>query len=154
MPEIECLKKKYSKYEQSKCKEKGSFAKLRLSNYPNKIILKSDTIEKTKKMCDFFVFVKDTIFILVILELKEKNLGCNDVYEKLSNGSILVDSIFNQCCLSIKKCIFYPVLLHHGVRSPSEIKMLRMRKISFKGKKYLIICEEGICELYEIMRKY
>jgi len=154
MPEIACLRRKYSAFEKKECKEKGSFAKLKLSNCQNKIALKSDEMENSKKMCDFFVFTKDSQLILVILELKEKSVGCNYVYEKLSNGAILANSIFDECCNSIKNFDFYPILLHHGARSPTEIKMLRTKAIFFKGKKYFIICEEGICELSEIRKKY
>jgi hypothetical protein len=154
MPEISCLRKKYFKHERRVCKESGSFAKLRLSGYRNKIALKSDSIERSKKMCDYFVFVKDHQFILSILELKEKNLGCDNVFEKLNNGSILISSLFNECCLSVNKFLFFPILLHHGARSPSEIKMLKTKTIIFRGKKYWIICEEGICELSDIITKY
>jgi len=154
MPEITCLRTKYSAFEKKECKEPGSFAKLRLKGHRNKIILKADSLENNKKMCDYFVFIHDSNLVIVILELKEKNLKCEDVYKKMENGSFLVSKLHNECCREIKNNSFFPIFLHHGGRWPSEIKMLRKKTISFLGRSHPIICEEGIVELSEIIKNY
>ena len=150
---IDCIKSHFSDKTISRCSERN--CKLQLDDLSDYVLLKGEAFYSDRKMCDCIIFtIRGESIAIGLIELKSKKIDVSAVEEKLENGVKAVSEILDVCDHRYLSYEFYPILLHNGARS-SMLRMIRPRKILFKGRSYGIItkkCETSFYEIMEIFR--
>jgi hypothetical protein len=154
MKKFEQIENAYKKYCRSECKDKRNDAKLRLTGYSRRVLIKIDELHGDSRMVDFFVFIDDSNLIIVILEIKGKNFSDTEVKSKFLYGSPKCEEIIENF---LKKCTisgFYPIFLVPSVNSRFEWDRLKEFCIMFYKKPYGLILETGVIELSEVIKRW
>lgn len=146
---IDCIKSQFSDKIIPRCSETN--CKLKLDQLDDYALLKGEKYYNDRKICDCIIFtIKGESIVIGLIELKSKKIDISAVEEKLENGVKAVSEILDVCDHRDFSYEFYPILLHNGARS-SMLRMIRPRKILFKGRSYGIITKECETSFYEIM---
>ena len=146
---IDCIKSHFSDKTISRCSERN--CKLQLDDLSDYVLLKGEAFYSDRKMCDCIIFtIRGESIAIGLIELKSKKIDVEAVEKKLKNGLEAVSEILDVCDHKDLRYEFYPILLYKGIR-PSTLRMIRPRKIPFKGRKYEIITKTCGISFYELM---
>jgi hypothetical protein len=101
-------------------------------------------------ICDFFIFLYSSTLTVAVVEMKSgRDVGAAKAVEQLQAGAAEFDHIIGTQAVS-----FYPILLHSGVRHTAELKVLRNRRVTYRGANYGIIYKRCGTRLREIIEQF
>ena len=89
----------------------------------------------TTRLCDFIIFWSfSERDILAPVELKGGRVKATTCLEQLQNGAGLAHTLLDA---TYQKIRFVPLIVHRGGFSANDIRILRQRRVSFRGKRRL-----------------
>lgn len=111
----------------------------------------SELISHRASKCDYLIFLTNDKIVAATVELKSGNFHGNQVLKQLQSGAQQISGLSNKFKFDVEK--FLPILLHGSIRHASELKTLRQKKVSFRGKQYSVIREKCGSKLSNILDK-
>ena len=144
------LRRSYQSALTNTCNKGG--CRLGLDSLPAKPIiidadLYRDITDCTGKICDYFIFSNARAIILAVVEMTAGKLDSSVTVQQIQAGAREGEKM-----LGHEQCSdFYPIALCGRVGSSVEFKVLRKRKIAFRGRQYLVIIKRCGAQLSEIM---
>lgn len=97
----------------------------------------SELISHRASKCDYLIFLTNDKIVAAAVEMKSGNFHGNQVLNQLRSGAQQISGLSNKFKFNVEK--FLPILLHGSIRHASELKTLRQKKVSFRGKQYSVI---------------
>jgi hypothetical protein len=102
------------------------------------------------KICDFFVFLCRSTLTVAVVEMKSgRDVTAIKAVEQIRAGAAELDRIIGTQTVSL-----YPILLHSGIKHANELKVLRDRKVTYRGAEYGIIYKRCGTHLLEIIEQF
>ena len=111
----------------------------------------SQLISHRASKCDYLIFLTNDKIVAAAVELKSGNFHGNQALNQLQSGAQQIITLSDKFKFNIEK--FLPILLHSSIRHASELKTLRQKKVSFRGKQYSVIREKCGSKLSNILDK-
>jgi hypothetical protein len=101
-------------------------------------------------ICDFFVFLCSSTLTVAVVEMKSgRDVEATKAVEQIQAGAGELDRIIGTQAVSL-----YPILLHSGVKHTNELKVLRNRKVTYRGTRYGIIYKRCGTHLLKIIEQF
>ena len=144
MVDMTCINKNYGYAIRDACVEDNDgnpTCEVVLNAKEDYIILKADTIVKTKPMCDFIVFRLRPKGRPILIEMKGKSLNVEDAKEQLINGSKLAVRIARQCFDDWSPNLFHVVLVCQEWDTVKH-RMVADDFLKLSGKKHRVLTGE------------
>jgi hypothetical protein len=154
----EFLQGKYSSSISTVCSSYG--CGLSLYDIPKKscTILDADryasSINHTGRKCDFIIFYGDSSITLVSAEMKSGGLSAEHVAEQIQFGANKGDEMVRSfeaaedARVALK---FIPLLVHSRGINTIELRMLRSRGVTFRGKRFFVVLVRAGSSLKDIV---
>ena len=103
------------------------------------------------KLCDYLLFYLEDSFIVAVVELKGGDIKASKAHKQIQKGAEAAVKIVG----SNEVSDFLPLLLHDRRKRihNQDIKILKSRKVSFKGTNHWIIIEPCGIQLKQILEK-
>lgn len=111
----------------------------------------SEIIKYRASKCDYLIFLTNDKIVAAAVELKSGNFHGNQVLNQLQSGAQQISGLSNKFKFNVEK--FLPILLHGSIRHASELKILKQKKVAFKGKQHSVIRERCGSKLSNVLDK-
>ena len=101
-------------------------------------------------ICDYFVFLLGSTLTVAVVEMKSgRHVRATKAVQQIQAGAAELDHIIGTQAVS-----FYPILLHSGVKHTNELKVLRNRRVTYRGTNYGVIYKRCGTRLLEIIEQF
>lgn len=89
-----------------------------------------------EKLCDRMVFLAEDGLVVAAVELKGgRNVDVSTAIEQIQNGlAVIADILESRAAKG-----WYPILMYSGRMTPPRVKVLRAKRVRFKGRKKAVV---------------
>ena len=148
---LDCIKDKSEdgfleeETKRKRCSEKGTG--IRFEQIEDVLIIKSEKLRNEKgtflteidgyKVCDHIVFIKGELEFILLIELcKGSSKSHDEIIQQFSHGGEESLRLLKECSHPPDSCIFGFFYIYTTVRSNQFFKILKGKRIRFRGKDY------------------